>query len=137
VRAGRPGSHDAARWTAAALVMASATFGSIRAGATGFTETVPEGVVVADVRFSQSWLFGRYDDEGEMSPLIDEIERYEPGGGLQGVLTPNAQVNYSVLLTQLQLGLTDQLTLGVGVPIILNTTVDPDFEWTEGDYQWG
>jgi hypothetical protein len=116
--------------------MASVTLGASQANATGFTETVPEGVVVADVRFSQSWLFGRYDDEGEMSPLIDEIERYEPGGGLQGVLTPNAQVNYSVLLTQLQLGLTDQLTLGVGLPIILNTTVDPDFVWTEGDYQW-
>jgi hypothetical protein len=94
-------------------------------------------VVVADVAYSHSWLFGRYDDDGELSPLIDELERYEPGGGLQGILTPNAEVTYQVLVNQLQLGLVDQLTLGVGIPVMLNTTVDPDFEWTPGDYQWG
>lgn len=102
----------------------------------GFTETVPEGMVVVDEGYYYSWLNGAYDNDGNFGPLIDKIRRYEPGGGLQGVLTPNVKVRYHLLLSQLQLGILNDWTVGVAVPLVLKTSVDPDFTWEQGDYQW-
>jgi hypothetical protein len=101
----------------------------------GFTETLPKRTFLLDVAFNYSMLDKRWDDHGNKGPLIDEIERYEPGGGLQGILTPNASVDFMVLLMQLQYGILDNLTVGVGVPLVLRTSVTPEFSWEVGDYQ--
>jgi hypothetical protein len=109
----------------------------VSAGAeAGFTETLPEGVGLVDLSYKYSWLDGAYDDDGNLGPLIDVLRRYEPGGGLQGVITPNVKVRYHVLLSQAQVGVLDDLTLGLAVPLVLKTTVEPDLVWQPGDYQW-
>ena len=101
----------------------------------GFTETLPEGAFMLDVSYNHSWLNKAYDNDGNAGPLIDKLKRYEPGGGLQGILTPNARVQYSILIPQLQYGILEDLSVGVGVPVVLFTKVEPRFEWEEGDYQ--
>lgn len=100
-----------------------------------FTETLPAGVGMADVSYSYSWLKNAYDNQGHLGPLLDPIWRYEPGGGMQGVIQPNVDVRYQLLITQLQLGILKNWTVGVGVPLVLKTTVNPTLGWTPGDYQ--
>jgi hypothetical protein len=103
--------------------------------AAGFTETLPKGTWIIDFSYSQSWLKNRWDDNGDKAPLVDRIERYEPGGGLQGILIPNVDVVYQIFLTQVQYGILDELTVAIGIPVILSSTVNPRFDWISGDYQ--
>jgi hypothetical protein len=101
----------------------------------GFTETVPKGIFIIDESISYSILNSRYDDNGVKTTLIDKVELYEPGAGLQGTLTPNAEVNVMLLINQVQYGLLDYLTLGVAVPVFFYSSIDLDLQWTPGDYQ--
>ncbi len=101
----------------------------------GFTETLPEGTFMLEFSYNHSWLDDRYDNKGSAASLIEEIERYEPGGGMQGVLTPNASVQYQVLINQLQYGILDNLSVGIGIPVVLGTSITPKLSWKEGDYQ--
>jgi hypothetical protein len=101
----------------------------------GFTETLPQGTFLLDFSYIFSQLNNRYNDEGKKGPLVDPIERYEPGGGRQGVLTPNVQTNFHIVVPQLHYGILDNLTFGVGVPVVLSTKVTPNMEWEPGDYQ--
>lgn len=101
----------------------------------GFTETLPKRTFLLDVAFNYSMLENAWDNDGNKGPLIDRIERYEPGGGLQGVLTPDASVRFMVLLMQLQYGILDNLSVGLGIPLVARTTVTPRFSWESGDYQ--
>lgn len=103
--------------------------------AAGFTETLPAGTFMLDVSYVQSWLTDSYDNDGNLAPLIDRIKRYEPGGGMQGTITPNVEVVYRILVMQLQYGILDDLSFGVGVPLVIGSTVDPSLTWTPGDYQ--
>ena len=119
-----------------ACLFALALWGTAGTAHAGFTETVPEGMGIVDLSYKYSWLNGAYDNNGEMGPLIDVLRRYEPGGGLQGVITPNVKVRYHVLLPQVQVGLLEDLTAGLAVPIVLQTSVEPELEWEPGDYQW-
>jgi len=105
------------------------------ARALGLTETLPAGLLLLDEQLIVSRLSQRWNNDGELAPLIDPIERYEPGGGLQGVLSPGADVSYRVLLSQVQLGILDDLTVALAVPLVLSTTVDLDLGWTSGDFQ--
>jgi hypothetical protein len=102
----------------------------------GFTETLPQGTFLIDESFAMSSLDSRYDDHGKKVPLIDEIERYEPGAGLQGVLTPEAKVRFGVLINQIQYGILDNLSVGAAVPVVMYTEVKPNLKWKHGDYQW-
>jgi len=101
----------------------------------GFTETAPADTFIVDTSISFSMLRNRYDDFGNKVTLIDSIDRYEPGGGLQGTLTPRAEVNFLVSITQLQYGILDNLTVALGIPVIIHTDIDVDLQWTSGDYQ--
>ena len=101
----------------------------------GFTDTLPKNTFMLDVSYVQSSLDKVWDHHGEERALLDEIERYEPGGGLQGVLSADAEASFSVLVAQLAYGITDSLTLGVGVPIVLETRVETNLSWEEGNYQ--
>jgi hypothetical protein len=104
------------------------------AAAGGFTETLPRGAWMLDVNYTYSWLNAAWDNDGNKGPLVDKIYRYEPGTGLQGILTPYVDVTYQLIVTQLQFGILDDLTLGIGIPVILSTTVSPKFQWEPGDY---
>lgn len=101
----------------------------------GFTETVPKNTFIVDESFVLSWVRGAWDDDGQRAALVDELELYEPGGPLQGILTPDPHVRQMVLINQLQYGLTDWLTIALGVPVVLRSEVDPRFGWTPGEYQ--
>ena len=114
------------------LVAAVLAGGSARAG---FTDTLPKGAFMLDSSISLSMLRHRYDNDGQKTTLIDSMKRYEPGGGLQGVLIPEAEVNFLVLINQVQYGVTDNLSVGIGIPVVLSTNVNLDIQWIEGDYQ--
>jgi hypothetical protein len=131
-RAGVAASANA-RLRCAALL--SAALLVARPAQAAFTETLPEGVAMADVAYSYAWLRQAYDNDGNLGPLIDPIWRYEPGGGLQGVITPNVDVRYQFIIPQLQLGILKNWTVGVALPITIKTTVDPTLDWQPGDYQ--
>ncbi|NLH47642.1 MAG: hypothetical protein GX444_03455 [Myxococcales bacterium] len=102
----------------------------------GFTETLPQGAFMLDVSYLYSYLNSAYDDDGRKVPLIEEVKRYEPGAGLQGTLIPKARTEFGILVSQLQYGIFDNLSAGIGVPVVLYTKIDPDFQWDKGDYNW-
>ena len=101
----------------------------------GFAEGLPKGTFLLDIQYNFSWLDGAWDNDGKMGPLIPVIERYEPGGGKQGTLIPNANVHYHVMAFQLQYGIFDWLALGFGVPVVIRTDKSPDLQWVSGDFQ--
>lgn len=101
-----------------------------------YTQTAPKGAFILDNTFFISHLSTAYGNNGNAKPLIDRIYRYEPGGGLQGVIVPDVQVKFYVYLLQLMYGITDSLSVGIGFPVVLQTTVKPNLGWKPGDYQW-
>lgn len=101
----------------------------------GFTETLPKATFLLEVGFVQANINNAWDNEGNLGPIIDEIKRYEPGGSLQGIIRPNVEARYLILLNLLQYGILDNLSLAVGIPVVLETRVEPNLEWEEGDYQ--
>ncbi len=119
--------------TPAALVLILALWPV--AARAGFTETAPADTFVLDESVNLSQLRHRYDNDGQRTTLIDPVERYELGGGLQGVLTPKALVNFLVLINKLQYGVLDNLTVAVAIPVVLYTDIALDLQWTPGDYQ--
>ncbi|MBN2496900.1 MAG: hypothetical protein JXR96_20080, partial [Deltaproteobacteria bacterium] len=88
----------------AAIFMLAWTLVSGGRARAGFTETLPRGTFLFDSSLSLSVLHHRYDNDGKKTTLIDSVQRYEPGSGLQGTLVPEAEVNYLVLINQLQYG---------------------------------
>lgn len=118
----------------AGMVIAVAC-GALQPARAGFTETVPAETFMLDAKLSMAALSSRYDDDGNKVPLIDPVVRYEPGGSLQGILTPRTDVNILLMVNQLQYGLLDNLTVGVGLPVVLYTDIDLDLGWTPGDHQ--
>jgi hypothetical protein len=111
------------------LLSAGTSFGG------GFTETLPKSTFMLEANYTQSWVNGAFNNNGDMGPLVDRIERYEPGGGQQGILIPNVEVSYMFLITQLQYGIIDELSVALAFPVAIKTTVNPKFSWIPGDYQ--
>ena len=101
----------------------------------GFTETAPASTFVLDASYVMSWVRGAWGADGGREPLVDEVKLYEPGGPLQGILVPDPLVRQQVLVTQVQYGVTDWLSVGLGVPVVLRAQVDPRFGWIPGEYQ--
>ena len=99
------------------------------------TVTLPKSTFLLDFSYLNSTLNTRWDDQRRRLPLIDEIPRYEPGGGLQGILGARPEVSFRFLVLQLGYGITDLLTALVYLPIVLETTIDANFSWRPGDYQ--
>ncbi len=106
------------------------------AQAGGYTETLPASTFMVDVGYVYSTLKYRYDDNGDKTQLIDNLYRYDPGGGLQGVVIADADVNFEIVVPQLRYGVFDFLTLVVGVPVVRRSRVSPNLGWESGDYQW-
>ena len=99
------------------------------------TQVLPQGVFLLDVQYSRSRLDKQWDGQRRAQPLIAEIVRTEPGGGLQGVITARPGVDYDWLIAQLLYGVTPELTVGAIVPVSLRTRIDTHLGWREGDYQ--
>jgi hypothetical protein len=118
-----------AAWTLLFLLIPAAVFA-------GFTQTLPKSTWLLEAIYMVSTIDSRWNNDGERVPLIDPIERYEPGAGSQGTLIPEAVAEMNVLAFQLQYGITDSWSFGFGMPIMLSTKIDPHFRWEEGDYQW-
>ena len=108
-----------------------------RAARAAYTETLPAGTFLLEGTFVMAWLDSRWNGASESVAVVDPIERYEPGGGLQGVITAEPAARYTMWVSRLQYGILDGLSLGVGVPVVLETTVDPHLGWEPGDYQPG
>ncbi len=99
-----------------------------------FTETAPRGLFLLEERLVLSKVDSQWNNEGEAGPLIDEIIRYEPGGGLQGTIIPNVEARFTILVNMLAYGVTDSVTALCAVPVVLRNRVRPDLGWREGDY---
>jgi hypothetical protein len=109
----------------------------LAAGAAAGFETVmpPKNVFLVDVSYVQSSIDKQWDGNRHAQSLIDDIPRYEPGAGLQGILSAAPKATYELAIVQLAYGVFDWLTLAVNVPIVLRTSIDANFRWTPGDYQ--
>ncbi len=99
------------------------------------TVVLPQSTFLVDLSYLQSTLNARYDNDRRKLPLIDEIRRYEPGGGLQGIIGARPDVTFRLMVLQLGYGITDNLTALVYLPIVINTTIHANFSWQPGDYQ--
>lgn len=99
------------------------------------TSTLPAGVFLLDGSTLITSTETRWDDSRTARPLIDGIDRYEPGGGLQGTITAKPNVIYRFVTTQLFYGLTDNLTLAFAAPLVTETVIDPHLGWRPGAYQ--
>jgi hypothetical protein len=98
------------------------------------TQVLPQGVFVLDLQYAHSRLDKEWGNDRRAHSLIDDIPRYEPGGGLQGTVTARPVVTFDWAILQLLYGATDQLSVGAIVPIVLRTRVDANLGWRSGDY---
>ncbi len=101
----------------------------------GFTETLPQGMFMLDEAFVYSYVDSIWDNHDDEAPILEAIDRYEPGGGKQGVIHVRPKAKYMILINKLQYGILDDLSIGLGIPIVLNSEVDPGLSWETGDYQ--
>ncbi len=101
-----------------------------------FTPTLPKSTWMLEVSHNHSWLTNAYNNKGRKTELLDRMERYDPGGGLQGIIIPRAVATYEITVVQLRYGILDYLTVAIGIPIVASSSVVPRLQWIEGDYQW-
>lgn len=99
------------------------------------TQVLPKGTWMLDVSYMRSTLDKQWDGERRAASLIADIPRYEPGGGLQGILRARPDATFHILLMQLMYGITDKLSVAVYVPLVLNTSIVTNLSWEPGDYQ--
>ncbi|MFT3836874.1 MAG: hypothetical protein QM723_07745 [Myxococcaceae bacterium] len=99
------------------------------------TTMAPKDTFVLDFGYINSTLDKAWDGNRHAISLIDSLPRYEPGGGLQGILSAQPHVEYQLATFQVAYGLFDWLMLVVAVPMVIQTTIDANFQWTPGDYQ--
>ncbi len=100
----------------------------------GFTETLPSGTFIIDSSLIISNVSGAWDNDGNLGPIIKPDQRYEPTTGeLLGTLAPQVEADMQVWVNVIQYGILDSLTAVVGIPLVLKTTVNPNFDWTPGD----
>ncbi len=99
------------------------------------TQVLPQSTFTFDFAYLSTSLDKQWSGDGKALPLVEESRRYEPGAGLQGILRPRPQAQLDVLLIQALYGITDRLTAAVYVPIVMNSRVNTNITWEEGDYQ--
>ncbi|MER2565004.1 MAG: hypothetical protein ABTQ32_30050 [Myxococcaceae bacterium] len=99
------------------------------------TQVLPQGVIMLDVGYLRTALDKQWSGDRRALSLIDDIPRYEPGGGLQGILRAKPVAEFDFLLVQALYGVTDSLSVGLNVPIIMRSTVATNLSWEPGDYQ--
>lgn len=100
----------------------------------GTTDVLPQGVFAIDVGYVIALTDKQFDRNRQPLSLIEPIERYEAGGGLQGVLTARPTVDMRMLVTQVLYGITDRWVLALAVPVAVESVIEPRLGWTPGDY---
>ena len=88
------------------------------------TSTLPKKMFMLDVAYAYSWVRNAYDNQGRKVPLLEPMHRYEPGGGLQGIIIPNARVTFQMIIPQIRYGILDYFN-----PIVLSVV----FGWRKPD----
>ncbi len=121
--------------TTLAFCCTLAVFGPSRSARAANTVTLPEGTFLVDESWVDAVTTTAFDNNRKPQSLLLPIERYEPGGGLQGTITAKPVVRYRFLVSQLNYGVTDALSVAIGVPLVTSTTIDPRLGWVPGDYQ--
>ena len=101
----------------------------------GNTAVLPQGVFILDESWIEADTSVQWSADRKPLTLLQGIDRYEPGGGLQGTITAKPFVRYRFITSQIFYGLTDTITLALGVPLVTSTTITPNLGWTPGDYQ--
>ncbi|MBL8935726.1 MAG: hypothetical protein JNM69_14315, partial [Archangium sp.] len=99
------------------------------------TQVLPQGAIMLDVGYLRTSLDKQWSGDRRALSLIDDIPRYEPGGGLQGILRAKPVAEFDFLLVQALYGVTDSLSVGLNVPILMRSTVATNLSWEPGDYQ--
>lgn len=121
---------------ALAVVALLAAFSAATPARAKQAETLPKGTFLLDVTYSYSWVKQAFDNHGKKAPLIEPLYRYEPGGGLQGIIIPDADVTFQLLIPSIKYGITDFLTVAFAAPVVLRTKIEPRLGWISGDYYW-
>ena len=106
----------------------------------GFTETLPKGTFFIEESYIHAEVKNAWTNDGKLGPIIEPMERFEVTTGEKlGTLVPNVEASHDILVSLIQYGVLDSWTMVVGIPVILQTKVDPKFGWTPGDdtNEWG
>jgi len=99
-----------------------------------FTETAPKGTFVIDSSFIMATVSGAWDNDKNLGPIIQPDQRYEPTTGeLLGTLAPQVEAKTQIWVNVISYGILDSLTAVVGIPVVVKSSVRPNFEWTPGD----
>lgn len=101
----------------------------------GNTTVLPKGAFVLDEAVVEADTEVQWSNNRKPMTLLEGIDRYEPGGGLQGTITAKPFVRYRFITSQIFYGLTDTITLAIGIPLVTSTSIAPHLGWTPGDYQ--
>ena len=112
----------------------AATLGLALPAQAGTTDTLPAGTFLFDFGYVIALTDKQYDANRKAISLLEPIERYEAGGGLQGTLTARPEVDMRMLVSQLLYGITDRWSIAVAVPAALSTTIQTNLGWIPGDY---
>jgi hypothetical protein len=99
------------------------------------TTTLPQGAFNFDASYVYSTIDKQWGGDRKALALIEPVRRYEPGAGLQGVLVAKPRAEIDLLLFQLFYGVTDFLTVGIYVPVVMKTKVTTNLSWIPGDFQ--
>ena len=99
-----------------------------------YTKTLPKATFFIEESFILAEVKNAWDNEGKLGPIVQPEGRYEPTTGeFLGTLIPNAEATHEILVSMVQYGLLDNLTLVLAVPLVLRTEVKPNFAWEPGD----
>jgi hypothetical protein len=99
------------------------------------TQVLPKNTWTFDFAWWRSSIDKQWSGDRKALPLIEENRRYEPGGGLQGILRAQPRADFDFLIAQAMYGITDRLTGVLYVPIVLRQQVTTNLSWEPGDYQ--
>jgi hypothetical protein len=99
------------------------------------TQVLPQGALSVDVGYLRTALDKQWSGDRRALSLIDDLPRYEPGGGLQGILRAKPVAEFDFLLVSALYGVTDSLSVGVNIPILMRSTITTNLAWDPGDYQ--
>ncbi len=99
------------------------------------TQVLPKNTFSFDFSYWRSSIDKQWNGDRKAISLIEDNRRYEPGAGLQGILRARPKAEFDFLFIQALYGITDRLTAGIYVPIVLRSQVSTNLSWEEGDFQ--
>lgn len=99
------------------------------------TQVLPKSAFLFDFAYWKSSIDKQWSGDGKPISLIEPNRRYEPGAGLQGVLSANPRAEFDFVIVQALYGITDRLTAVLYVPIVVRSQVKTNLSWQPGDYQ--